>query len=300
MRDPYQILGVPRSATEAEIKSAFRKLAKLYHPDRNATDPKARERFAEINNAYEIVGDKTKRGQFDRGEIDAEGKPKAPNFEGFSGGHPFGRGSAEEFSFGFGRPGGAAQGGGHPDDVLADLLRGFSGGRQGKQSVPPGRDIAGEVAVSLEDVARGVSKRVSVSGGRQLDVTIPAFVEEGKVIRLAEQGERSPFGGKAGDLLLTVRYLPHPRFTVEGADLKARVPVPLEDAVLGGTIRVPTLTGEAEMSIPAQTSGGRTFRLRGQGMKAGGRRGDLLVSVDIQLPDGDEDLARLMQARRSR
>lgn len=312
MRDPYTVLGVPRSASEAEVKSAFRKLAKQYHPDRNANDPKAKERFAEINNAYEIVGDKDKRGQFDRGEIDAEGKPKG--FEGmgpgggpFRGGNPFGGGDAQGFQFDFGM-GGTPRGGragGINEDILSDILRGFGGGGagpgpggmggRGQRQAPPGRDITGEVSVTLEEVASGVTKRVGLPGGRTLEVKVPAFVGDGKTIRLGGQGEASPFGGKAGDVLLTVRYLPHPRFAVDGANLKARVDVPLATAVLGGTIRVPTLEGEVEMTIPAWTNGGRTFRLRGKGLKGAGDRGDILASVDIQLPAGNEALAELMR-----
>lgn len=299
MRDPYQVLGVSRSASEAEVKSAFRKLAKQYHPDRNAGDPKAKERFAEINNAYEIVGDKDKRGKFDRGEIDAEGKPKAHGFEGFSQGGPFGGQGTEGFSFGFGMGGGPRPGGGHPDDILSDILRGFGGGQaRGRRPAPPGRDLTGDVTVTLEELASGVTKRVAVHGGRQLEVKIPAFIGEGKTIRLAGQGDASPMGGKPGDLLLTVRYAPHPRFVIEGADLRVRIAVPLADAVLGGAIRVPTLTGEVEMTLPAWTSGGRSFRLRGKGLQGPHGRGDILVGLDLQLPEGDSDLMELMRRKR--
>lgn len=311
MRDPYTVLGVPRSASEAEVKSAFRKLAKQYHPDRNANDPKAKERFAEINNAYEIVGDKDKRGQFDRGEIDAEGKPKG--FEGmgpgagpFRGSNPFGSdGQGFNFDFDLGGARRGSKGGGINEDILSDILRGFGGGGagpgpggmggRGQRQSPPGRDITGDVSVTLEEAASGVTKRVGLPGGRTLEVKVPAFVGDGKTIRLGGQGEASPFGGKAGDVLLTVRYLPHPRFAVDGANLKARVDVPLATAVLGGTIRVPTLEGEVEMTIPAWTNGGRTFRLRGKGLKGANDRGDILASVDIQLPAGNEALAELMR-----
>ena len=316
MRDPYTVLGVSKSASEAEVKSAFRKLAKRYHPDRAKDDPKAKEQFAEVNNAYEILGDKDKRAKFDRGEIDAEGKPRG--FEGIpgggGGGNPFGGGGnpfggAEGFSFNFGRGGrtGATQD--IPEDVLADLLRGFGGAgagggagggrqsRQRSQAAPPGRDIAGEVTVPLEDVASGTTRRVGLPGGRTVEVKIPAWIGDGKVMRLAGQGEESPMGGKAGDVLLTVRHAEHPRFTVEGANLRVRVPLPLVDAVLGGAIRVPTLTGEVEMNVPAGTSGGRNFRLRGQGLQGDSGRGDILVGIDIQVPD-DADLRELMQKKR--
>ncbi|HRJ70373.1 MAG TPA: DnaJ C-terminal domain-containing protein [Beijerinckiaceae bacterium] len=302
MRDPYTVLGVARGASEAEVKSAFRKLAKQYHPDRNSGDTRAKERFAEISNAYEILGDKDKRAKFDRGEIDAEGKQKFHGFEGFSGG-PFG-GGAENFHFNFSTGGGPGQRGGPSEDVLGDILRGFSGmgsgrGSRGGHGIPPGRDVTGEVAVSLEELATGTTKRVLLPGGRQLDVKVPAWIGEGKTIRLSGQGENAVPGGPRGDVLLSVRYQPHPRFTVDGADLRVRVAVPLADAVLGGSIRIPTLGGEVEMTLPAGASGGRSFRLRGKGFHgAGGARGDLIATLDIVLPEGDEELAALMRRRR--
>ena len=298
MRNPYDVLGVGRQADEAAVKSAFRKLAKQYHPDRNASDPKAKERFAEVNNAYEILGDKDKRGKFDRGEIDAEGKPKFQGFEGFSGGSPFGQSGGPGFHGGFGgRGGGQAQ-----DDILSEILRGFGGAgpqsRGGPRQAPPGRDITGEVSVTLEEVAAGTTKRVALPGGRHLEVSIPAWIGDGKSIRLAGQGEPGAMGGRPGDVLLTIRHLAHPRFVVEGADIRVRVAVPLADAVLGGDIRVPTLTGEVEMKLPAWTSGGRSFRLRGKGLSATAGRGDLIVGIDLVLPEGDEELAALMRRQR--
>lgn len=302
MRDPYTVLGVAKTASEAEVKSAFRKLAKRYHPDRNKDEPSAKEKFAEVNNAYEIVGDKEKRAKFDRGEIDADGKPRG--FEGFGAGAggargPFGGGGnpfGSEFSFNFGH---GAQGGGQ-EEFLSDILRGFGGGggRSQRHARQPGRDVTGDVSVSLEEVANGTTKRVGLPSGRQIEVKIPAWVGDGKTIRVAGQGESGQMGGSAGDLLLTVRYLPHPRYTIEDAkNLRIRIPVPLGDAVLGGQMRVPTLTGEVEMNIPPGTSGGRSFRLRGQGLKVGDERGDLFVGIDIQLPDDPELTALMLQKR---
>ena len=295
MRDPYTVLGVAKSASEADVKSAFRKLAKRYHPDRNKDDPTAKEKFAEVNNAYEIVGDKDKRGKFDRGEIDAEGKPRG--FEGVGGGpfhgggNPFGNG---DFSFNFGR--GGAPGG--QEDFLNDVFRNLGGGGRGGRRAPqPGRDLTGDISISLEEMASGTTKRVVLPGGRQIEVKVPAWIGDGKTIRVAGQGEASPFGGPTGDLMLTVHYLTHPRFVIDGSDLRVRVPLPLVDAVLGGTIRVPTLTGEVEMNVPAGTSGGRNFRLRGQGLKSSAGRGDILVGIDISVPD-DPELTALMRAKR--
>ncbi len=288
MRDPYTVLGINRSGSEADVKSAFRKLAKRYHPDRNKDDPKAKERFAEISNAYEILGDKDKRGKFDRGEIDAEGKQKAPAFEGFGGG----AGSGHSFR---------QAGPGQHDDILNEILRGFGGGQAPRQHRPPpqpGRDIQGDVGITLEELATGVSKRVSLPDGRTLEVTIPAWIGDGKTIRLAGQGEASFAGGKSGDVLLSVRYLPHARFTIDGADLRTRVAMPLADAVLGGTLRIQTPEGEVEMTLPGWTSGGKNFRLRGKGLPSSTGRGDIIAGLDIVLPEGDAELAALMQQKR--
>ncbi|GHE47926.1 molecular chaperone DnaJ [Camelimonas fluminis] len=301
MRDPYQVLGVARDASEADVKKAFRKAAKTWHPDHNK-DPKAKERFAEINAAYEIVGDKEKRGQFDRGEIDAEGKPKFQGFEGF---HPgaggrsgFGGGQGfEGFSFGFGQDGRV-----DPSDIFGDAFRDAMGGRaRGRRAPPRGADIEAEIIISLRDAAEGGQKRLHLPSGSDVNMNIPAGIRDGKVMRLKGQGDPSPFGGEHGDALLTVRIAPDERFTLDGDTLRARLPVDLEDAVLGGKVRVPTLDGEVAMTIPPMTSSGRNLRLRGKGFPTGkgDARGDLIVTVDVRLPDeADPELTALMQKRR--
>jgi DnaJ-class molecular chaperone len=310
MRNPYDILGVARTASPAEIKKAFRKAAKAHHPDRNASDPKAKDRFAEVNAAYEILGDETKRAQFDRGEIDAEGKPRFQGFEGFSG-RPGGHGGGddfESFTFGFGKDGpfggrrsGARTGGGG-DDIFSQLFgeafRERSGGA-GATRAPRGRgeDLAATLEVTLEEIAGEARKRVALPGGREIDVVIPKGVADGQTIRLRGLGRSG--GGEPGDALLTIRILPHERFTVEGQNLRVRVPVELDEAVLGGTVRVPTLTGAVDMTIPPMTSSGRTLRLRGKGLPGKAGRGDLLATVEIRLPEtADETL--LDYARRLR
>ncbi len=302
MRDPYTVLGVQRSASEAEIKKAFRKLAKEHHPDRNADDPRAKERFAELNGAYEILGDANKRAQFDRGEIGADGKPKFQGFEGFGAGAGAG-GGARGFEFNFG--GGRGRGGFDPSDVFGgmfdEILRQRGAGAGGRGAPPKGEDIEATLTVTLADIATGATKRLAIPGGREVDVTIPKSVVEGKVMRLRGLGHASPFGGEAGDVLLTIRVAPDGRFTVEGRDLRARIGVPLADAVLGGPVRVPTLTGEVELNLPPMTSGGKSLRLRGRGLPAEGGQaaGDLYVSVDIVLPERDEELVQLMRRRKS-
>lgn len=296
MRDPYDVLGVSKTADEAEIKRAYRKLAKKLHPDANASDPKAQDRFAELNTAHEILSDKEKRGQFDRGEIDAEGKPRAPEFTGFGGGGPR-RGPGgfsgfdgdtifESFSFG---PEGArrtSRGGGGFEDI-GDI---FGFGRQrrsagGGFAPQPGADMEITLPVSYEDATQGASKRVGLPNGKQIDIKIAPGTREGHRMRLKGQGEPSAMGGPAGDAYVTISYATHPVFERDGDDLRQSLDVPLADAVLGAKVRVPTLTGAVELAIPAWTSGGRTFRLRGKGLpNATGGHGDLLARVNVVLP----------------
>ncbi|ABE61648.1 chaperone DnaJ-like protein [Nitrobacter hamburgensis X14] len=305
MRDPYEVLGVQRSANAATIKSAFRKLAKKHHPDANKNDPKAAERFAELNSANEILGDEARRKQFDRGEIGADGKPRFQGFPG--GGGPRGArpgGGFEQYGFrGGGGPG--FDGGGGFEDVLNSMFGGAARGgrRPGAQSFDfdsstfgaPDLDLNVAMTVSLEDSVKGGEKRVRLSSGKELNVRIPAGVTSGQQIRLRGQGDTAP-GHRPGDLLITVTVAPHPFFKVDGSDLRADLPITLYEAVLGSKVRVPTLGGAVELSIPKNTSSGRTFRLKGKGIPKGGASGDLFVTTRIILPDGnDADLEALMQ-----
>jgi len=302
MRDPYEVLGVPRGASAAAIKSAYRKLAKKHHPDANKNDPKSAARFSELNSANEIIGDEDKRKQFDRGEIDAEGKPR---FQGFPGGDPRGRGTSPGGGFGSHtfRSGGA---GGGFEDILNSMFggaaaRGARPGAGGSFEFDPGGiavdlDLNVTMAVSLEEAVNGVTKRVRLPTGKELDVKIPAGVVAGQQIRLKGQGETAP-GHRPGDLLITVSIAPHAIFKVDGSDLRVDLPITLYEAVLGGKVRVPTLGSAVELSIPKNTSSGRTFRLKGKGLpKATGMTGDLFVTTRIMLPDGnDAELEALMQ-----
>ena len=302
MRDPYEVLGVPRGASASAIKSAYRKLAKKYHPDANKNDPKSAARFSELNSANEIIGDDEKRKQFDRGEIDAEGKPR---FQGFPGGGPGGRaGGFETHTF---RTGGGFGGGGGFEDILNSMFGGAAargGARRGAGGstfeFDPGTialdlDVSVSMAVSLEEAVKGAEKRVRLPTGKELNVKIPAGVVAGQQIRLKGQGETAP-GHPPGDLLITVNIAPHPFFKVDGSDLRLDLPITLYEAVLGGKVRVPTLGSAVELSIPKNTSSGRIFRLKGKGLPKAGGAGDLFVTTRIMLPDGnDAELEQLMQ-----
>ena len=311
MRNPYDVLGVPKTASEADIKKAFRKLAKTHHPDRNADDPTAKDKFAEVNTAYEILGDAQKRAQFDRGEIDAEGKPRFQGFGGGGGG--FGGGARPEdfegfsfFSGGANPFGGArrsARGAGAGDDIFSQLFgeafraAGSEGARRARAA--KGEDVAATLTVTLEEVASEAKKRLRLPTGRDVDVVIPKGVADGQTIRLRGLGQGAP-GVDPGDALLTIHIAPHERFTPEGSNLRLRLPVEIEEAVLGGPVRIPTLTGTVEMTIPPLTNAGRTFRLRGKGLPTKTGHGDLLVNVEIRLPDViDEDLMEYARKRKA-
>jgi DnaJ-class molecular chaperone len=306
MRDPYEILGVSKGASEGEIKSAYRRQAKKLHPDANKHDPKAASRFAELNAAYEIVGDDKKRKAFDNGEIDGEGKPRFRGFEGFGaqpgGSRPDGS-HFESFSFGndgFQRAGGG--GGAGFEDILRNMFGGaMRGGTRGfgtqfepEEFAAPstGQDLHAALTISLPEAAKGTKTRVHLPTGKDVEVKIPAGLMSGQQIRLKGQGWPSATG-KAGDALITVNVAPHPLFTPDGADLRLDLPITLYEAALGGKVRVPTLDGAVELALPPGTNSGRTFRLKGKGLKTKSDNksgaGDLLATVRIMLPDRTDD-----------
>ncbi|MET0219138.1 MAG: J domain-containing protein [Tardiphaga sp.] len=307
MRDPYEVLGVQRGASAAAIKSAYRKLAKKHHPDANKGDPKAADRFSEVNSANEILGDEDKRKQFDRGEIDADGKPR---FQGFPGGGGGGRGQ-QGFEHAFrGGPGaqqGFGGGGAGFEDILNSMFGGAAGMRgrgggagfdfdTGGAGAAPDLDLNVAMTVSLEEAVKGADKRVRLPSGKELNVKVPAGVTSGQQIRLRGQGESAP-GHRPGDLMITVTIAVHPTFKVDGQDLRVDLPITLYEAVLGAKVRAPTLTGAVELSIPKNTSSGRVFRLKGKGLpQATGAAGDLYFTTRIMLPDGnDAELEALME-----
>src|SRR5438067_2898291 len=305
MRDPYEILGAQKSASAEDIKRAFRRLAKKLHPDANNKDAKAASKFAELNSAYELLGDEKKRKAFDRGEIDAEGKPRFHGFESAGTGPGpggFGReGRFETFTWGpegFRRSTGRGGGGfGRFEDILSDMFGSTAAGAGRRPSgaaeaedfdtIHRGQDIAAALTIPLEEAAKGVTKRMRLPTGKDVEVKIPAGLTDGQQIRLKGQGLPG-HGGPAGDALISVTIAPHPLFKTEGANLRLELPITLYEAVLGTNLRVPTLGGAVELAIPPGPGASRTFRLKGKGLSNRAGRGDLLVTTRIVLPDRKE------------
>lgn len=294
MRDPYSVLGVPRSATDADIKKAFRKLAKDNHPDRNADDPKALERFKEANLAYELLSDAAKRGQFDRGEIGPDGQPSNPFAGGFGGGGGF---NPRDFGSGGGsggRAGGSGDFAGAADDLFAEIFGGrspFGGsaGGRGFRTQVRGPDVAYRLTVPFTDAVQLTPQRVTLRSGQTIEIKLPAGLESGKQVRLAGKGEPGPGGN--GDAIVTIEIAPHRAFTREGDDVLLILPIKLDEAVLGAKVRMPTAEGMVSLSIPPGTASGRMFRLKGRGFrKLDGSRGDQLVTVQIDIPADHEQL----------
>ena len=295
MADPYSILGVSRSASEKEIKSAYRKLAKELHPDRNKDNPKAAERFSEVTGAYDLLSDKDKRAQFDRGEIDGEGNPTAPFGFGGGGGGFGGQGHPGAGGFDF-RSGG---GGGDFSDIFEGLFGGggerqggggFGGGFGRRHAPPPqGANVAYRLAVDFVDAATRATQRITLQDGKTIDVKLPAGVEDGTQMRLKGKGEAGP--GGAGDAILTIEVRRHSFFTRDGDDVRLDLPISLIEAVKGGKVKVPTVDGPVMLSIPAGSTSGKTLRLKGKGFttKADGR-GDQFVTLMIDIPADDAAL----------
>lgn len=298
MADPYSTLGVARTATEAEIKSAYRKLAKELHPDRNKDNPRASERFSDVTRAYDLLSDKAKRGQFDRGEIDAEGNPANP-FAGMGGG--FGGGGQRGF-----RPE-DFQGVGSGDMDLGDLFEGLfgggaarrgAGGGFGSRRPPPpprkGADIAYRLTVPFVDAAARRDQRITLADGRTIDLKLPAGVESGTQMRLKGKGQEGP--GGMGDGLVTVDVASHPFFRREGDHIRLDLPITLDEALRGAKVKCPTVDGPVMLTIKPGTGGGTVMRLKGKGWSTRtGTRGDQLVALEIQLPDDRAELERLLE-----
>ena len=298
MADPYSILGVPRGASEKDIKSAYRKLAKELHPDRNSDNPKATERFSEVTRAYDLLSDKDKRARFDRGEIDIDGNPA-----GFGGG-----GAGGGFGGGMGRDqrGFRADGfeGMNEGIDLGDIFDGLFGGRGGmggggaqRGPAPKGANVQYKLGVPLSDAAMLATQRITLSDGKTIDLKLPAGVEDGTQMRLAGKGEPGPGGN--GDAIVVIHLQPHAYFRREGENLRLDLPISLDEAVHGAKVKVPTPEGAVMLTVAPGSSSGKTLRLGGKGFtRKDGSRGDQLVTLEVQLPEGDADLIQRLDGWR--
>ncbi|MEI6417965.1 MAG: DnaJ C-terminal domain-containing protein [Sphingomonadales bacterium] len=304
MRNPYEVLGLPRTATEAEIKKAFRRIAKDNHPDRTGNDKAASDRFREASNAYELLNDPAKRTAFDRGEIGADGQPANPFAGGFRPEYARGGDSGFRGDFGGGGFGGRDAGfdfARGADDLFADLFGsrtpfggggGASGG--GFRTQPRGTDVAYRIMVSFLDAARLVPQRLTLQSGRTVEVKLPAGVESGRQLRLNGMGQPGP--GGAGDALVTIEIGQHPVLRRDGADIRLNLPLKLDEAVNGAQLRLPTADGAVTLKVPPGTTSGRVFRLAGKGFtRIDGTRGDQLVMALIDIPGSDAGLAAFVE-----
>lgn len=273
MKDPYEILGVAKTASADEIQKAYRKLAKKLHPDLNPGNKQAEEQFKEVTAANDLVSDPEKRRRYDAGEIDASGAEKAPPHARYyreyagEGGHPYESHSAY---------GDFAQG----DDLFADLMR--RAAEQARRR--PGADLHYELAVDFLDAVNGASKTITLPGGGTLQVTIPPGVEDGQTLRLRGKGAPSPGEGGPGDALVQIVVRPHRAFTRQGDDILLELPITLKEAALGGEVRAPTTTGSVMLKVPKRSNTGDLLRLRGKGVKKREGAGDELVKLKVMMP----------------
>ncbi|MFM8323011.1 MAG: DnaJ C-terminal domain-containing protein [Chloroflexota bacterium] len=315
-KDYYQTLGVARTATQDEIKKAYRKLARQHHPDMNPGNKSAEEKFKEVNEAYEVLSDPDKREKYDRfGQqwqdyTRSGGRPQ--DFDWSKWAQPRGAGgrtrtvTPEELEELFGRGGGFGGGMGGFSDFFETLFGGLGGAARARGGPTGGRPARGAdaeqpVEITLEEAFHGATRSLQYEDGRRIEARIPPGVKTGSKVRLSGQGG-SAHGGPSGDLYLKVEVLPHPTFTRDGDDLKVNLPVDLYTAMLGGSVSVPTLERPVELTIPPETANGKVFRLRGLGMpnlRAPNERGNLLVTLQVQLPKplSDEERRLFQQLR---
>ncbi len=283
-RDPYKVLGLSKGASTAEIKKAYRNLAKKHHPDTNKGDDESARKFSEVSSAHDLLIDEERRGRFDRGEIDADGNPTHQGFNPFGGGGQ-GAGPFRRWSTQGGDPG---PGGFNPEDIFSDIF-GNMGPGAGARQARTGPDVSYTLKVTFVEAAKGGPKRVSMPNGKTLDVTIPAGVVDGQQIRLRGQGGAGPAGAPSGDALISIAVASHPLFERTGEDIKLELPITLYEAVLGAGVRVPTLDGSVQIKVPPNSSSGKILRLKGKGIAAKERSGDLLVTLRVMLPEEADD-----------
>ncbi len=290
MADPYSILGVSKGADDKAIKVAYRKLAKELHPDKNKDNPKASERFSEVTQAYDLLSDPKKRGQYDRGEIDENGQPRFA-------GNPFGGGSG----YSQGGPAGGNFGSGGIDlgDIFDGLFGGGGGGRPGggpgqrpQQAPPKGANIAYTHLVSFTDAATLAPQRIMLGDGKTVEFKLPAGIVAGQQIRIPGKGQPGP--GGYGDAMVTLKIGKHPDLVRDGDNIRIDLPISLKEAVEGGKVKVPTVDGAVMLTVPPRTNSGTVLRIKGRGFTAKtGVRGDQLVMLMIHLPTDPAELARI-------
>lgn len=303
MADPYSILGVSKGADEKAIKSAYRKLAKELHPDKNKDNPKASDRFSDVTRAYDLLSDAQKRGAYDRGEIDENGQPRSPfgagYGAGFGGGNPFASGGrTQPGAGGFDFNGGIDLG-----DIFDGLFGGGAGARpggpnagRGPQPGPPpkGANIAYEHLVSFTDAAKLEPQRITLRDGKIVEFKLPGGVVAGQQIRIPGKGQPGPGGN--GDAMVTLKIGKHPFFERDGDHIRLDLPLSLKEAVMGGKVKVPTIEGAVMLTIPKGAQSGSALRIKGRGFttKSGGR-GDQLVTLQIRLPSDPAVLDKLAE-----
>ncbi|MBO4520236.1 MAG: J domain-containing protein [Alphaproteobacteria bacterium] len=309
MANPYTLLGVSKTASQDEIKQAYRKLARKMHPDLNPNDPKAEDKFKEISSAYDILSDPEKRKRFDNGEIGEDGKER-PGFGygAYAGaGNPFNNagGGFSGFNFDFGsagQPKGGKKRSGF--DFFSEMFSNaaedgddfFSGMKRRSSRKAQGENVKYDLTVSFLDAALGKEKEISLPNGKVLNVKIPAGTTDKTVLRLKGQGAPGIAGGPNGDALIQILVQSHPYFTRSGNDILLDVPVSLKEAVLGGKVTIPTLEGKVALTVPPNSNSGSILRLRGKGIKSNGKIGDLLVKLYIVLPEKpDNELTQFMR-----
>lgn len=298
--DPYKILGIAKTATQDEIRKAYRKLAKKHHPDLNPGDKKAEEQFKLVSMAHDLLSDAEKRARFDRGEIDIHGQE-----QGFAGGGSrYQRHGDGSQGFRYSQQGGPQ--GNFSEDDLQDIFSMFGGGagrgpfQQGGSGgfrAQKGQDRRYNLDVDFLDTVNGTKSRIILPGGGELDVSIPVGIEDGQVLRLKGKGDSGFNNAPAGDALITIHVRPHEYFKREGRNIRLTWPMDLKTAVLGGKINVPTPKGEVALNVPAGSDTGSVLRLKGRGLPAKGSQeaGDLYVSLQVKLGTVDPALEEFLR-----
>lgn len=283
MKDPYEVLGVAKSASDDEIKKAYRQLARTLHPDLNPGDKRAEDRFKEVSAAYDFLSDAARRRKYDDGEIDATGAQRRRSWRAHGGTGAGSRSSRSGFNFGT-----------SADDILAEMLRRKARGRQGPDDGNRGADVRHTLTVTQAEAAAGITKRVTLMSGKSLDVRIPPGTSDGQTLRLKGQGH--PGIGGDGDAFIDIKVDLPAYFTKRDLDVLLDLPISVPEAVMGAKVTVPTIDGKVVITIPPGSNTGGVLRLKGKGLAgANGARGDQLVTLRVVLPDHDPEFRKLVE-----